>query len=387
MKDIVIIGGGIVGSAVACYLGLAGAGARVVVIERDPTYEFASTPRSAGGVRQQFSLPENIRMSQYGLEVYRDFEARMAVDGEAAAPVDFRRGGYLFLASAEGRATLEANHRIQRDLGAPVELLDPAEIRARFPSIATEGVVAGSLGADDGWIDPHAALQGFRRKARSLGATYRADEVVAIERAGNRIAAVTLASGERLAADAFVNAAGAWAGKVAAMAGMALPVEPVRRMVFYFETREALEPLPLVIDPTGTYFRPEGRGYICGRSNPDEPAGVNFEVDYDWFETAIWPVLAARVPAFEAIRVQQAWAGLYAVNRLDANAIIGPWEGGCENFYVACGFSGHGLQQAPAVGRALAELLLEGRFVTLDLSRLGYRRVLDNAPLPEAGIV
>ena len=387
MSDIAIIGGGVVGSAIAYHLGAAGAGARVTVIERDPSYEFASTPRSAGGVRQQFSLPENIRMSRYGLAVYRDFETLMAVDGEPAAPVEFHRGGYLFLASAAGRATLEANHRVQRDLGAPVELLDPAAIRARFPSIDTEGVVAGSLGVEDGWIDPHAALQGFRRKARSLGVTYRADAVVGIERAQDRITALRLASGERLAAGSFVNAAGAWAGEVAAMAGMALPVEPVRRMVFYFETRATLEPLPLVVDPSGAYFRPEGRGYICGRSNPDEPAGANFEVDYDWFETAIWPVLAARVPAFEAIRMQQAWAGLYAINRLDANAIIGPWTGGCENFHVACGFSGHGLQQAPAVGRALAELLLEGRFVSLDLARLGYRRVLDAAPLPEIGIV
>jgi len=387
MDDIVIIGGGIVGSSVAYHLAVAGADARITVIERDPAYEFASTPRSAGGVRQQFSLPENIRMSQYGLALYRDFETRMAVDGEPAAPVGFRPGGYLFLASPEGRATLEANHRVQRAEGAPVEILEPDEIRARFPSIATDGVAAGSFGADDGWIDPHSALQGFRRKAQSLGVRYRADEVTGIERAGKRLTAVTLASGARLAAGAFVNAAGAWAGAVAKMAGMALPVEPVRRMVYYFETRATLEPLPLVIDPTGAYFRPEGRGYIGGRSNPDEPAGVNFEVDYDWFETAVWPVLAARVPAFEAIRVQRAWAGLYAVNRLDANAIIGPWEGGCENFYVVCGFSGHGLQQAPAAGRAIAELLLEGRFATLDLSRFGYQRVIENAPLFEAGIV
>lgn len=387
MEDIVIIGGGIVGSSVAYHLAAAGTDARITVIERDLTYEFASTPRSAGGVRQQFSLPENIRMSQYGLAVYRDFETLMAIDGAPAAPVDFRQGGYLFLASPEGRAVLEANHRVQRAEGAPVEILEPDAIRARFPSIATDGVAAGGFGPQDGWIDPHSALQGFRRKAQSLGARYLAGEVTGIERAGGRVRAAVLASGERIAAGAFVNAAGAWAGAVAKMAGMALPVEPVRRMVYYFEARAALEPLPLVIDPTGAYFRPEGRGYICGRSRPDEPAGVNFDVDYGWFETAVWPVLAARVPAFEAIRMQQAWAGLYAVNRLDANAIIGPWEEGCENFYVACGFSGHGLQQAPAAGRAIAELILEGRFVTLDLSRLGYRRVIANAPLFEAGIV
>jgi glycine/D-amino acid oxidase-like deaminating enzyme len=228
---------------------------------------------------------------------------------------------------------------------------------------------------------------GFRRKARSLGAEYIADEVVGIEAAEGRASAVRLASGATIPCGTVVVAAGAWSADVCAMAGMPLPVEPVRRQAYYFEIREKIEPLPLTIDPTGCWLRPEGAGYICGRSNPDEPAGYNFEVDYDWFDEMVWPVIAARVPAFEALKLKRAWTGLYAVNRLDENLIIGPWEGGMENLYVACGFSGHGLQQAPSVGRAMTELLLDGRFVTLDLSRLSYRRIIDNAPLPEAGIV
>ena len=196
-----------------------------------------------------------------------------------------------------------------------------------------------------------------------------------------------LKSGDTLRAGAVVNAAGAWAGAVAAMVGMPLPVVPLRRMVFFFEVREQLEPLPLVIDASGLYFRPEGSGYLSGRSDPDEPPGFNFDVDHAYFEAVVWPLLAAWAPAFEALKVGQSWACHYDYNTLDQNLIIGPWLGGVENFHVACGFSGHGLQQAPAVGRAMAELLLDGRFITLDLSRMTYRRVIDNAPLHETGIV
>ena len=171
------------------------------------------------------------------------------------------------------------------------------------------------------------------------------------------------------------------------MVGMALPVAPVRRLVHTFEIRERLEPLPMVVDPSGLYFRPEGAGYICGRSNPGEAEGVNFEIDDGYFEDVVWPLLARRVGAFEALRPGRSWAGLYDLNRLDSNLIIGPWLGGLENFHVACGFSGHGLQHAPAVGRAMAELLLDGRFTTLDLSRFSYQRVIDNAPLAETAIV
>jgi glycine/D-amino acid oxidase-like deaminating enzyme len=386
MDDVLIIGGGIVGSSIAYHLARDGRADRVCVVERDPSYEFASTPRSVGGVRQQFSLPENVRMSQYGLGIWRDFETLMEVDG-TPANVDFRQQGYLFLAGPGGVDTLEANHRVQRGLGAAVEILDRAGLAARFPSLVVDDIAAGSFGPDDGWLDPHGALQGFRRKAQSLGARYLADEVVAIDAGRGRVEGVRLKSGERRAAGAVVNATGAWSAEVCALVGMPLPVVPTRRLVHFFEIRARLEPLPLVVDPSGLYFRPEGVGYICGRSNPDEAPGVNFETDDEYFVDVVWPLLAHRVTAFEALRPGRSWAGLYDLNRLDANLIIGPWIGGLENFHVACGFSGHGLQQAPAVGRAMAELLLDGRFTTLDLSRFTYQRIIDNAPLPETGIV
>lgn len=388
MDDVIIIGGGITGSSIAYHLARDGRAGRVCVVERDPTYEFASTPRAVGGIRHQFSLRENIAMSHYNFEVYRAFEELMAVDG-AQASIDLRQGGYLFLGRGDDDLrALEASRRLQRELGVTsVEILDRDAIRARFPSLNVDDIDAGSFGAEDGWIDPHGALQGFRRKARRLGVTYLDDEVVAIESAGHRARRLRLRSGETRAAGAFVNAAGAWSAEVCAMVGMPLPVEPVRRIVYFFEIRETLEPLPLVIDPSGMYFRPEGAGYICGRSNPDEPAGVNFDVDHDWFEADVWPRIAHRVPAFESLKLGRCWAGLYGVNRLDGNLIIGPWIGALENFHVACGFSGHGLQQAPSVGRAMTELILDGRFTTLDLSRLSYQRVIDNAPLHEAGII
>ncbi len=386
MDDILIIGGGIIGSSIAYHLARDGRAGRITVFERDHTYAEASTPRSLGGLRQQFSLAENVLMSQYGLAVYGDFASEMAVAGEPAE-VGFRQPGYLFLADDDGMAVLEANHRLQSDLGAAVELLDLDALAPRFPWLSLDGLSGGAFGPEDGWLDPHGALQGFRRKARELGVDYVEDEVVAIDAGPARIEAVRLKSGARRRAGQVVNAAGAWSGLVAAMAGMDLPIVPSRRQVFFIETREPLEPTPLVIDVSRVYFRPEGKGFITGLSNPHEPEGFNFEVEHDYFTDAIWPLLAARVPAFEAIKVSQSWACHYDLNSLDENLIIGPWISGAENFHMACGFSGHGLQQAPAVGRAMAELLLDGRFVTIDLSRMTYQRVIDGKPLHETGIV
>ena len=385
MDDILIIGGGIIGSSIAYHLARDGRAGRITVIERDATYAEASTPRSLGGIRQQFSLPENVLMSQYGLGVYLNFAETMAVDGEPAA-VDFRQAGYLFPAGADGMAVFRANHRLQSDLGAAVEMLDLEALAARFPWLSLDGLAGGAFGPEDGWLDPHGALQGFRRKARALGVSYVEDEVVAIDRNASSIEAVRLKSGDRRPAGQVVNAAGAWSGLVATMAGMALPIVPSRRQVFFVEIREALGDAPLMIDGSGVYFRPEGRGYLTGMSNPNEPEGFHFEVDHDYFTNDIWPRLAARVPAFEALKVSRSWACHYDLNGLDGNLIIGPWVGGCENFHVACGFSGHGLQQAPAVGRAMAELLLDNRFLTIDLSRMTYQRVIDDEPLIETGI-
>jgi FAD-dependent oxidoreductase domain-containing protein 1 len=382
MPRIAIIGGGVIGSSIAYHLAVAGHAADTVVIEPDPTYEFAATPRATGGIRQLFTVPENIRMVQYGHEVYGQFETLMAVDGDRA-PIDFHREGYLWLGSGRGDIdALIGNWRVQTAHDARVELLDRKGVKLRFPSLRVDDIDIAAFSPDDGYMDPHSVLMGFRRKAQSLGIKYLKDRVVDFEVSGKRVSALRLESGERMAAELVVNAANCWGPALCELVGMTVPVAAMRRLTFYFEVREKLEPLPLTRHISkNVSFRPQGAGYICGNTRYDEPPGFNFEVDYDYFDDAIWPGLAERVPAFEALKMTSAWAGHYDQNHFDNNAILGPWTGGIENFHIALGFSGHGLMQAPAVGRGLCELLLHGRYHTLDLSRMGYQRIRDNRPL------
>jgi FAD-dependent oxidoreductase domain-containing protein 1 len=387
--DVAIVGGGVVGSAIAYFLlGQTSFHGRVVVIEKDPTYAAAATSRSAGGIRQQFSTPENIAMSIFGAAFVKHVADYLTVDGEVPA-LGFTESGYLFLASDIGLATLKANHETQRRLGADVLLLTPSELKARFAWLNVDNIAGGSFGpSNEGWIDPHALLQAFRRKARALGATYLRDEVVGLERSHERVTAVRLAEGGRLACGSIVDSAGYHAHEVAAMAGIELPIRPRKRFVFVFDCKTPIERAPLMIDPTGVYFRPEGANYICGVSPlpDDDPDRLDFEVDYRLFDEAIWPALAERVPAFESIKLMRAWAGHYDYNTLDQNAILGPHPE-VRNLYFATGFSGHGLQQSPAVGRATAELIAYGAYRSIDLTRFGYERISLNRPIVELNVV
>ncbi|MBI4183032.1 MAG: FAD-binding oxidoreductase [Proteobacteria bacterium] len=383
--DIVVVGGAIIGSSIAYHLARDGRAGAIAVIEPDPTYEWAATPRATGGVRQLFSLPENIRMSQASLAFYLDFATTMAVDG-APAEIDFRRQGYLFLTGGDDAAVLEANWRTQTALGARVELLDAAALKRRFPSLRVDDVALAALSPDDGWLDPYGALMGFRRKARSLGVAYLAERVAAIEAGRRSVERVRLASGGAIEASAVVIAAGAWSAEIAATAGMRLPVEPMSRMQHYFDVPAGIEPLPLIRDLAGLGMRPEGKGFIGGVADWSVPAGFDFEVDHGYFERTVWPRLAHRVPALETLKLGRTWRGHYARNTLDGNMIIGPWTGGLANLYVAVGFSGHGIMHAPAVGRAIAELVLDGGFRSLDLAPLSYRRVVEGKAYAEKGI-
>ena len=388
-QKVAIIGGGAVGSAIASFLlGDPAFAGEVTVSERDPSYARASSALSASSIRQQFSTAINIEIGQFGIEFLRGVGERLAVGGERPE-IGLVEGGYLFLASAAGRATLEENHRIQKTLGADVALLDPAGLRARFPWISTEGVVLGSLGlSGEGWFDGYSLLQAYRRKARSLGATYIAAEARGFDRDGARISAVRLADGSTVPCDIAVNAAGPWAREPAAWLGMDLPVRARRRSVFVFTCPTPILDAPLLIDPSGVYFRPEGRGFICGTS-PDparDPDDLPLDPEHELFEEVIWPVLAQRVPAFEALRQTSAWAGYYELNTFDYNGIVGsPPE--VPNLIFANGFSGHGLQQSPAVGRGVAELIAHGGYRTLDLSPLAFERIAANRPLLEKNVV
>jgi glycine/D-amino acid oxidase-like deaminating enzyme len=374
--DTVIIGGGVMGSSTAWHL--AGMGKHVTVIERDPAYTRASSALSASSIRQQFSTPLNIHLSRYGIGFLRQASELLDVN------LGLEELGYLFLASPAGEAVLKANHAIQKGEGCAVELLDPAALRRRFPAISVEGVALASHGvANEGWFDGPALMQAFRRKARERGVEYLHDEVVGL--APHR---VTLRSGRVLEARTIVIAAGPWSGEVAALAGIALPVEPRRRSVFVFDCRETLPVLPLTIDPSGVWFRPEGRFWIGGTTPAagNDPPHAPLEVQHQEWDEMVWPVLAERVPAFAAAKVVNAWAGYYEYNTFDQNGIVGRHPE-VDSIVFATGFSGHGIQQSPAVGRAVAELILHGDYRTLNLSPFGYERISAGRPVRELNVV
>jgi glycine/D-amino acid oxidase-like deaminating enzyme len=385
--DVVIIGGAAVGSAIAYFLTHdLGFGGSVAVIERDPLYAHASTTLSAASIRQQFSTPENIRLSTYGVGFIRSLRERFGPD----ADIGFREGGYLLLASDAGAAIARENHAVQTAEGADILLLEPRDIVSRFPWLDTEGVTLGTYGrTGEGWFDAHALLGLLRSAARKSGAHYIHGEVTAINRSGHRVDAVTLRDGQTIGCGVLVNAAGPQAGDVAAMAGAALPVEPRKRCVFVVDCRRPLPGMPLLVDTSGVWIRPEGQVYICGISpeEADDPrADGDFVVDESIFQETVWPALATRIPAMETLKLMRSWAGHYDYNTLDQNAVIGPHPE-IGNFIFANGFSGHGLQQAPATGRAVAELITHGRFVTLDLSVFGYERIMRNTPVRERNVI
>ena len=386
--DVVIVGGAAHGASAAYHLAAAGFPGTILLVEKDPSFARAATALSAGGIRQQFSTPVNVAASLYGIDFLRRAGDLLAVDGDRP-DVALREGGYLFLASPAGAATLADNHALQVSLGADIALLDPDALRAVFPWLSTEGIAAGGYGrSGEGWFDGFALCQALRRKARSLGATLMTAEAAALTTAGGRATGIRLADGTTTAAGRAVRAGGTTPPALPATAGVAIPVEARKRFVFTFACRAALPRMPLLIDPGGVYVRPEGDLYICGTSPPEDrdPPAVDFTVDHGLFEETIWPALAARVPAFEEIRPGRAWAGHYDFNTLDQNAIVGPVEG-VVGLLVATGFSGHGLQQSPAVGRGLAELILHGGYRSLDLSPLGHDRIAGGRPLVEANVV
>jgi FAD-dependent oxidoreductase domain-containing protein 1 len=378
-SKVLIIGGGVMGSSVAWHLaGDANFTGKIVVVERDPTYARASSALSASSIRQQFSTPLNIHLSRYGIGFLRRAREILDVD------LGLKEPGYLFLASSAGEAVLRANHAIQKGEGCSVELLDPAQLTGRFPSMSAEGVALASHGThNEGWFDGPALMQAFRRQARGRGAEYIADEVVGL--APN---AVALRSGGKIEAATIVIAAGPWSGEVAALAGIALPVEPRRRSVFVFDCRAALPLLPLTIDPSGVWFRQEGRLYLAGTTPAagNDPPGAPLEVQHHEWDDMVWPVLAERVPAFAAAKVVNSWAGYYEYNTFDQNGVVGRHPE-IDSLIFATGFSGHGMQQAPAVGRAVAELIAHGSYRNLDLSPFGYERISSGRPVRELNVV
>ncbi|XP_071567708.1 FAD-dependent oxidoreductase domain-containing protein 1 [Temnothorax nylanderi] len=416
--DVLIIGGGAIGSSIAYWLKqkIYRDEFKVVVVEKDPTYTKASTTLSVGGLRQQFSLEENILMSLYGAEFVRNINEHLSVPGEPPIDVNYHPYGYLLLATEEGAETLVQNSKLQNSLGAKNVILTAEKLKRMFPWINTDGIAAGCLGLEkEGWFDPWSLLCAFKKKASHLGVQYVNAEAkafkyrtlpgvydrdmnpakklnsVVIETEDGEIRTIEFARA--------IIAAGAFSGNVAELADIGtgegllsvpLPVVPRKRYVYCFHCPDGPGlNTPLTIDSSGAYFRRDGLGgnYICGKSpeSNEEPSIENLDVDHEFFDNRVWPLLAHRVPAFENLKVKSSWAGYYEYNTFDENGIIGqhPFH---HHVYIATGFSGHGIQKAPAVGRAISELIFHERFLTIDLSKLSFDRFLKSEPIREASV-
>jgi FAD-dependent oxidoreductase domain-containing protein 1 len=384
--DIVIVGGGIMGSATAYYLTRTAPGLRVAVIEMDPSYSRSSTTLSMSNARIQFSFRSNVQISQYAFEALENFEQEMAVDGNSPS-ISYRREGNLFMVNEDGRMSAESSLKMQQDLGCDVEWWTPDRVRERFPLYNPGSYVGATFGPKDGHFDAYGVLMGYRAKAISMGAAFIHAEVSEITKTGKRVTGVRLKTGEDISAGTVVNCAGAWCAGIARTVGVDLPVQPVKRQIFALDTKVKPDgPLPLTILPSGLYFRTETGGMILlGKSMPEDPVGISFSWEDKRFYELLWPELAEFVPEFESLKLVRGWAGLYAMNTLDGNAILGEWPE-LEGLFLANGFSGHGLQQAPAVGRYIAELITRQSHA-MDLSIFNPARILENRPLNENGIV
>lgn len=383
--DVLIVGGGIMGSSTAFNLVRLEPKLKVAVVEKDPTYATSSTTLSAANLRTvAFSLKENFLISKRTFEILATFESDMTVEGRKP-DIYFRAEGNLFLCDTAGLAAARRIFTMHKSLGSNAEWLESDEIRARWPLLNVEGIAAGTFGPTDGHLDAYGLLMAYKSKARSMGAEYLQDEVVSLAVDGGRVTGARLASGGVLRAGTTVNCAGAWAAQVARTAGVEIPVVPVRRQIFAVDTQIKPErPLPLIFHPSGLYLRSESGGLIlCGRSLDEDPVAFDFNWERERFMDVIWPELAAFIPAFESLKLIRGWAGLYEVNTLDHNAVIGPWPE-LEGFYLCNGFSGHGLMQGPAVGQYVAERIT-GRTPTLDLSLFSPERILTQCPIGETG--
>ena len=389
--DVVIIGGAMYGSAVAWWLRqMAGFQGRVLVVERDPSYEFAATSHTNSCIRQQFSNRINVGVSQFGAEFIRNFRTFMGGDPDVPE-LALQSYGYMYLADTEEFAdTLRESQAVQAELGAATKFMTADEIAAEYPFYMLDDIIGGNHNlVNEGYFDGGTMFDWFRRMARRNGVEYIQNEVVDITRTGNRIDSVTLKSGEVVGCGAVVNSAGTRGVLTAKMAGFELPIEPRRRYTYIFDAAKPLDrDLPLTIDPSGVHMRTDGRYYLAGGPPDDDPA-VDFDdfaADHSLWENKFWPIIATRIPQFEEIKLINMWVGHYDFNTLDQNAIVGPHPE-VSNFLFLNGFSGHGLQQSPALGRGVAEMIAYGEYRSLDLTPFYYDRVLRGEKFLEKAVI
>jgi FAD-dependent oxidoreductase domain-containing protein 1 len=384
--DVVIVGGAIVGSSTAYYLRKNGFKGSIAIIEKDPSYKQSCTALSWGGIRRQFSTPENIKLSEFGLKLVRNLKTEFGSD----ADIGFKEQGYLVMASEASVPVLEENAALQVSMGADTVILSKAALEKQFPWMSLHGIAAASFGrSSEGWFDPYQFMNLIRKAAIARDVDFIVDEVTSIT-ADGKSTSVQLKSGETLTAGHVVNAGGTSGGAIAAMVGFDLPVSPAKRYVYVVDcpaASDAMRKGPLTFDINGAYYRPEGRNFIWGYTptEEEEPQVKDWEMDFPLFEEKLWPLLAERVPVFEAVKLVGHWVGHYDYNWFDQNGIIGRHPT-LPNFYFGNGFSGHGIQQGPATGNAIAELICFGEYRTIDLSKLGVERIAANQPVFEKNI-
>ena len=392
--DIIIVGGAIMGASTAWFLSKnEDFDGSVLVVERDPTYKNSSTMHTNSCMRQQFSAELNVRISQFAADFVNNIQDYM--DGDDLVPeLSIQNFGYMYFANNEAFANiLQENQKVQLSVGAATQLLSPDQIKQRYPFYNVDDILLGSINLiDEGYWDGTAVFDSWRRQSRKAGAEYVTNEVVAMTKSadGTKVESVTLRSGEVITCGKVLNTSGPRASRTAQMAGIDVPVEPRKRYSWIFAAEQPLsQDLPLTIDPSGVHVRENGGGtYQCGAHSDIDPAVAydDFIMDFDIWENHVWPILATRIPQFEAIKIQSEWAGHYAYNTFDHNAIMGPHTE-VENFFFLNGFSGHGLQQSPAMGRGTAEMLIYGEYRSIDLSSFNYSRIPDNVPIIEKAVI
>ncbi|MFK7861639.1 MAG: NAD(P)/FAD-dependent oxidoreductase [Granulosicoccus sp.] len=391
--DVVIVGGAMVGSSVAWFLSdNPDFDGSVLVVERDPSYQHSSTAHTNSCMRQQFSNEVNIKISQFAAEFVKNF--RQYMGGDARVPdVVLQSYGYMYLAESEEFAsTLRENQQIQQALGAGTRYMTREEIQLDYPFYHLSDIVGANHNViDEGYFDGNTLFDWWKRSAREKGVEYVTNEVISMQKnaAGTQIDSVSLSTGDKISCGKVVNASGPRASLTARMAGIEIPVEPRKRYTFIFDAEQPLDrDLPLTIDPSGVHMRTDGQFYLAGCPPESDPAvdPDDFEQDYSLWEEKVWPIIANRIPQFEAIKLKNSWAGHYAFNTLDQNAIIGPHTT-VSNFLFVNGFSGHGFQQSPAMGRGMSELITYNAFRSLDLSPLGYERIERGHPFVEKAVI
>ncbi|AZU62871.1 NAD(P)/FAD-dependent oxidoreductase [Neobacillus mesonae] len=382
--EIIIIGGGVIGSSIAYHLLKDGFTGKILVFEKDGLYEFASTPRSAGGFRQLYTTEINMQLSKYSLQIYKDFSKTMAMDGEEVE-IDFKQRGYLFLATEKMMGKFENHLKLQNKNGINSQLLQNNDLLNIIPELNITDLAGGLYCAESGYLDPYSVMQGYIKNAKNLGAEYIYQGIDSLITEQDIIKGARLIDGTEYFAPIIVNCAGAWASILSEKAGLPLPVVPLPRQIFQFDIKQPLKKyLPLTMDPTGVYFRHEGEKFISGYAEEIEP-GIDFKWRRSAFVEHIWPVLANRIKNFENAKIERGWSGLYDFNTVDHNAILGEYPN-MKGYFVAFGFSGHGMQQAPAVGKCLSELIRTGKYETIDLTPLRVERFAEKQLIIEDAI-